>query len=190
MTEDAKKELEEAVDAVEELIEANEMPFSRWLIKLLVEKMIVPAVVPALTAFGTSVVGWYAIGQNQLTDKALQAGLEAGAAQVEKLDRARELVDEATPEPVRGAGGITPPPEPSRAELELELERKLLELREKWEARTREMALESPSHEPDVSQTQQAANSLDQRILEQKTVFPEDYVRQQLEQKMGLPAKR
>ena len=182
MTEDAKKELEEAVDAVEELIEANEMPFSRWLIKLLVEKMIVPAVVPALTAAGTSVVGWYMIGQNQLTERALEAGLEAGSAQVEKLDRARELVEEADP--------IPEPTPDSRVRIEVELEKRLEELRKKWEERTREMASRPLPTEEGVAETQQASNTLEQRIIEQKMKFPEGYVRQQLEVKMGLPAKR
>ena len=88
-----------------------------------------------------------------------------------------------------GPGGVVPPTH-SQEELERELEKKLLELREKWEARTREMAIETESHEPDVSQTQQASGALEQRIIEQKAKFPEDYVRQQLQAKMGLPAKR
>ena len=45
MSEEARKELDEAADALKDLSEELKLPFNRWLIKLIVEKLLVPRIV-------------------------------------------------------------------------------------------------------------------------------------------------
>jgi hypothetical protein len=171
MAEEARRELGEAVEAVEELIDANSLPFGRWVIQLFVKEVLVKAIIPAGTALVTSICGWYFIGQTQLEGRALDAGARAAEVQVEKLDRARELVSDV--EPLVGSPRVFAPltePKPlSDAELEVRLE----EVRDRWEAK----ALEESSS---LEVTEGAANTMDRRILEQKARFPEGYVRERL----------
>ena len=109
MTGDPKKELEEATEAVENLIEENKLPFARWLIKLLVEKVAVPVLVPALTAAGTAATGWYMIGQYQVKDEVKQ--------EVRTHEDVRELIREAMDAHDEPTSDAAEPPLPDLEEL-------------------------------------------------------------------------
>lgn len=170
MAEEARRELGEAVEAVEGLIDSNKMPFGRWLIKLIVEKLIVPVIVPSVMAVVTSVCGWYFYGQAQLEGVSLEAGARAAEAEVEKLDRARELVADVEPDSPR----VFATSDAIKPLSDSEVEDRVDEIRDRWEAEE----LEEETLESGL--TDDAINAMDLRILEQKSQFPEGYVRDRL----------
>lgn len=63
-----------------------QLPFRRWLIKLVVEKLLAPVIVPAATAAATAATGWYVVGQYQVKDQVEQ--------EVRVREGAREIVED------------------------------------------------------------------------------------------------
>jgi len=175
---DAKKELEEATEAVEELIDDNKTPFGRWLIKLIVEKLLAPVLTAAITAALTAILGWYAIGQKQVQLEAQKVGIEAGAkaaeAEAEKLEEARALIADWEERETSSQPSLPVAPKP------LELEAALEKMRGEWKSRhERSVPLTGLKGDPDTSN---AINLMQQQIQEQRERFPEEYIRARLQE--------
>lgn len=189
---EAKKELEEAVEAVEELIEGHKMPFRRWLIKLIVEKLLAPVLASAITAALTSILGWYVIGQQQVQLEAQKVGIEAGAkaagAEAAKLEEARALLAEW--EASRRAP--VPPVDKPKALEKADIDAALKKMRAEWEKRYANaptgpkplVTLHGQDQDPDSGKTDAAIQRMQMQIQiqEQRQEFPEEYIRARIEQ--------
>lgn len=126
MSEEPNPDVSEAIDTIEEALAEAELPFGRYVVKLLIERALGPALVSAVTGAGAAAVGWYAIGQQQVVDRV--------EAEVEMRDRVRALLEEAmkrdtaTATPLLTVPMLIDTPEPAP-------ETNMEELREMWEKR-------------------------------------------------------
>jgi len=89
--------------------EEVKLPFSRWAIKLIVEKLLAPVIVPALTAALTAAGGWYAIGQYHVDGRVREEVLTHEAVR----DMIQDAIEDEEPAPA-----TTPDPDPEPAPLE------------------------------------------------------------------------
>ena len=202
---DAEEELEEATEAVRDLIDDHKLPFSRWLIKLLVEKLLVPVLVPVIVAMGTSVCGWYFIGQGAMKEQASKAAEH----QVERLEEASLLVDEIVPMPrvgslpelwgwgggndLGGDGVILRGVDLASIETRtvvMDADTALELARDKW-VNAAPPSLDGPIDLDDVKAATEASRTIDEELRMQQQQqqqraddFPEEYVRKHIAERL------